>query len=217
MVKVKICGLKEPERIEQACAAGADMVGFVFFAPSRRSVTPEEAARLAASVGQDVETVGLFVNPDDRTIETALLSVPLDVIQLHGEETPARVAEIGLRFGVRTMKALPIAVKEDLDDLAAYLDAADMILFDARPVPGSVLPGGNGLSFDWRLLSGLAIDRPWLLAGGLTGANLVSALSVTGAPGVDVSSGVEAAPGVKDPAKLADFIAKAKSFGRNDG
>lgn len=217
MTRVKICGLKEAERIEQACALGADYVGFVFFPPSRRYVTPEQAAVLAGHVSGDVETVGLFVNPDDHLIETTLLSVPLDIIQLHGEESPKRVAEIGLRFGVRTLKALPVAVQEDLDVLPAYLDAADMILFDAKPVPGAALPGGNGLPFDWQLLDHLKIDRPWLLAGGLTVDNLTTALTATGAPGLDVSSGVETSPGVKDPAKLAAFIAKAKSFGRNDG
>jgi phosphoribosylanthranilate isomerase len=217
MTLVKICGLKEPERIAQACAAGADYVGFVFFPPSRRYVTPEQAADLTRQVTGTAETVGLFVNPDDHLIETTLASVPLDVIQLHGEEKPARVREIGLRFGVRTLKALPVAVREDLDVLPAYLDAADMILFDAKPVPGAALPGGNGLAFDWRLLEDLAIDRPWLLAGGLTVENVTTALAATGAPGVDVSSGVETSPGVKDPAKLAAFVAAAKSFGRNDG
>jgi phosphoribosylanthranilate isomerase len=217
MVMVKICGLTEPELVEQACEAGADMVGFVFFPPSRRAVTPEQAAVLARKVSRAIETVGLFVNPDDRLIETTLLSVPLDVIQLHGKEKPERVAEIGLRFGVRTMKALPVAVRDDLRELDAYLDAADMILFDAKPVPGAVLPGGNGMAFDWQLLSGLKIDRPWLLAGGLTGDNLVAALTTSGAPGVDVSSGVEKMPGVKDPAKMADFIARAKGFEGNKG
>jgi len=172
---------------------------------------------LADHVTGAVETVGLFVNPDDRAIETALMSVSLDVIQLHGEEKPERVREIGLRYGVRTLKALPVAVAADLDVLPSYLDAADMILFDAKPVPGALLPGGNGLPFDWRLLENLRIDRPWLLAGGLTVDNLTTALAATGAPGIDVSSGVEMSPGVKDPAKLAAFIAKAKSFGRNDG
>ncbi|WP_027135735.1 phosphoribosylanthranilate isomerase [Geminicoccus roseus] len=217
MTLVKICGLTEPARIEQACAAGADYVGFVFFPASRRYVTPEQAGVLAGHVSGTVESVGLFVNPDDRIIETTLLSVPLDVIQLHGEESPERVAEIGLRFGVRTLKALPVAVPEDLQAVAAYADTADMILFDAKPVPGAVLPGGNGLPFDWRLLEQVEIDCPWLLAGGLTVDNLSTALAVTGAPGVDVSSGVETSPGVKDPAKLAAFIAMAKSFGRNDG
>ena len=217
MVMVKICGLTESDRVEQACDAGADMVGFVFFPPSRRALTPERAAILSRSIKGDVQAVGLFVNPDDHLIETTLLSVPLDVIQLHGEEKPARVAEIGLRFGVRTMKALPVAIREDLDDLDAYVDAADMILFDAKPVPGAALPGGNGVVFDWRLLSDLTIDRPWLLAGGLTGDNLQDALSATVAPGVDVSSGVETSPGIKDRVRMVDFIARAKAFKRNNG
>ena len=216
MIAVKICGLKEPERIEQACAAGVDYVGFVFFPPSRRHVTPEQAAVLARCVSDNVETVGLFVDPDDRTIETTLLSIPLDVLQLHGDETPERVREIGLRFGVKTMKAVPVAVAADLAVLPAFADAADMILFDAKPVPGAALPGGNGLSFDWRLLEDVRIDRPWLLAGGLNADNLLTALGATGAPGVDVSSGVEASPGIKDPAKLAAFVAAAKDFRRND-
>ena len=144
------------------------------------------------------------------------MSIPLDVLQLHGDETPERVKEIGLRFGVKTMKAVPVAVAADLAVLPAFADAADMILFDAKPVPGAALPGGNGLSFDWRLLEDVRIDRPWLLAGGLNADNLLTALGATGAPGVDVSSGVEASPGIKDPAKLAAFVAAAKDFRRND-
>ena len=214
MTLVKICGLTEPDRVEQACAGGADYVGFVFFPPSRRYVTPGQAASLAEHVAGPTETVGLFVDPDDRTIETTLLSVPLDVIQLHGEETPKRVAEIGLRFGVKTLKALPVAVAQDLAVVPAFAQAADMILFDAKPVPGAVIPGGNGLPFDWRLLQGLRVDRPWLLAGGLTVDNLAAALQATAAPGVDVSSGVERSPGIKDKNKLAAFLAAARDVER---
>ncbi|WP_191060826.1 phosphoribosylanthranilate isomerase [Geminicoccus harenae] len=216
MTLVKICGLKEPARIVQACGAGADFVGFVFFPPSRRNVTPHEAGELARHVTGETRTVGLFVNPDDHLLETALMSVALDVIQLHGEEKPERVAEIGLRFGVETLKALPVATPEDLAVLPAYRDAADMLLFDTKPLPGAAQPGGNGLAFDWRLLQGLEVGKPWLLAGGLSPDNVEAALAMTGATGVDVSSGVEISPGVKDPARLADFIAKAKGFGRND-
>ncbi|WP_159710285.1 phosphoribosylanthranilate isomerase [Geminicoccus flavidas] len=216
MTLVKICGLKEPARIAQACEAGADFVGFVFFPPSRRNVTPHEAGELARHVTGQTRTVGLFVNPDDHLLEAVLMSVALDVIQLHGEEKPERVAEIGLRFGVETLKALPVAVAEDLAVLPTYQEAADMLLFDAKALPGAAQPGGNGLAFDWRLLQGLEVGRPWLLAGGLSPDNVEAALAATGAPGVDVSSGVEISPGVKDPARLADFIAKAKGFGRND-
>lgn len=214
MVEVKICGLKEPGRVEDACRLGADYVGFVFFPPSRRSVQPHEAARLARHVADGVRTVGLFVNPDDRLLDQVLSAVPLDIVQLHGEESPERVAEIGLRYEVRTMKALPIAVPDDLARLHAYEETADQLLFDAKPVPGAVLPGGNGVAFDWHVLDGVRPARPWLLAGGLHAGNVARALELTGAPGIDVSSGVEIEPGVKDPAKLAALIAAAKSFRR---
>jgi phosphoribosylanthranilate isomerase len=210
-VLVKICGIKDRAALDAACQAGADMLGFVFFPPSPRTVTPTEAASLARSYAAGPKRVGLFVDPDDALLAETLAQVPLDLIQLHGEESPARAAEIRLRFGKPVMKALGIATKADLTRMADYADQVDYFLLDARPPPGSALPGGNALAFDWSLMKGENPPRPWLLAGGLTPANVAEAIAASGAQGVDVSSGVEKARGVKDPAAIAAFIAAAKA------
>lgn len=208
---VKICGIRDVAALEAARQAGADMVGFVFFPPSPRAVTANEAGMLARSYRNGPKRVGLFVDPDDAMLAATLAEVPLDILQLQGHETPARAGEIRARFGKPVMKALGIASKADLAHLPEYADQVDYFLLDARPPPGSALPGGNAQAFDWALMKGEKPPRPWLLAGGLTPANVVQAITTSGAPGVDVSSGVERTRGVKDPAAIAAFIAAAKS------
>jgi phosphoribosylanthranilate isomerase len=210
-VLVKICGIKDLAGLEAARMAGADMVGFVFFPPSPRAVTPGEAAMLARSYTLGPKRVGLFVDPDDATLAATLAEVPLDILQLHGEESPGRVGEIRARFGKPVMKALGIGSKADLARLADYADQVDYFLLDARPPPGSALPGGNALAFDWALMKGESPPRPWLLAGGLTPDNVAAAIAASGASGVDVSSGVERARGVKDPAAIAAFVTAARA------
>lgn len=206
---VKICGLTEPAGVAAAVEAGARYVGFVFFPKSPRHVTADQAAALAATVPLGVAKVGLFVNPDDALLQEVLARVPLDIIQLHGQETPARVAQIRQLAGLPVMKAVGVAEPRDLDALWDYGLVADMLLIDAKPPKNAALPGGNGLAFDWRLLAGRQILKPWLLAGGLTPDNVSQALRLTRAQGVDVSSGVESAPGVKDPELIRRFIARA--------
>jgi phosphoribosylanthranilate isomerase len=210
-VLVKICGIRDAAALDAARQAGADMVGFVFFPPSPRAVTANQAGMLARSYRDGPKRVGLFVDPDDAMLAATLAEVPLDILQLQGHETPARAGDIRARFGKPVMKALGIASKEDLARLPDYADQVDYFLLDARPPPGSALPGGNALAFDWALMKGEKPPRPWLLAGGLTPANVVQAITTSGAPGVDVSSGVERTRGVKDPAAIAAFIAAAKS------
>lgn len=215
MTAVKICGLNDRPGLDAALAGGADMIGLVFFPPSPRAVTPASAAALAAAVPRATRggplRVGLFVDALEEAIAAALAALPLDILQLHGEETPDRCAALRARFGLPVMKALGIATADDLRLLDAYAPAVDRFLLDAKPAPGAALPGGNAASFDWSLLAGRAVPRPWLLAGGLTPANVAAAVRATGAPGVDVSSGVEASRGVKDPARIAAFIAAARS------
>jgi phosphoribosylanthranilate isomerase len=177
----------------------------------KRRLTPAQAAALSASHPGGPARVGLFVDADDATLAATLATVRLDMLQLHGAETPARCAEIRARFGLPVMKALGIAEAADLAQLARYAPVVDMFLLDAKPPPGAALPGGNAASFDWTLLAGQAIPRPWLLAGGLTPGNVAAAIGLSGAPGVDVSSGVELARGVKDPARIHAFIQAARS------
>jgi phosphoribosylanthranilate isomerase len=208
-VLVKICGIKDAEGMQAVAAAGADFLGFVFFPPSPRAVTPGEAAALSALVSGGPQRVGLFVDAEDALIEAVLAAVPLDILQLHGEETPARCAALRQKFGRPVMKALGIARAVDLEALADYAPAVDRFLLDAKAPPGAALPGGNAAPFDWTLTHGRAIPRPWLLAGGLTPENVAQAIAASGATGVDVSSGVERARGVKDPARIAAFVAAA--------
>ncbi|RNF34229.1 phosphoribosylanthranilate isomerase [Paracoccus methylarcula] len=210
MAQVKICGLREPEHVTAALDAGARYLGFNFFPKSPRAVSGAQAAELADMVPAGIARVGLFVNPEDALLESVLAEVPLDMIQLHGGETPERVTEIKARFGLPVMKAVGIATQEDLPQLIDYGTVADMLLVDAKAPKDAVLPGGNGLAFDWRLLVGRRWLKPWLLAGGLTPANVAEAIRLTKAPGVDVSSGVETAPGQKDSGLIRDFIAAAK-------
>lgn len=209
-VEVKICGIRDAEGFDAAVAAGADLIGFVFFPPSPRFVAPAQARALSARHAGGPLRVGLFVDPADETLAATLAECPLDILQLHGEETPARLAAIRARFGLPVMKALGVATAADLDAVAAFAPVADRFLFDAKPPPGGPLPGGNAQPFEWRLLAGQAIPRPWLLAGGLTPDNVAEAIRSAGAPGVDVSSGVERARGVKDAALIRAFVAAAK-------
>lgn len=207
--RVKICGLTRGQDVEAAVAAGAGYVGFVFFPPSPRSLSPAAARALALHVPAGVARVGLFVDPDDAFLAQVLAEVPLDVVQLHGHEHPERVAEVRTGLGLPVMKALGVAGPEDLAQIEAFIPVADMLLVDAKPPKGAALPGGNGLAFDWRLIAGRRWPVPWMLAGGLGPQNVAEAMRLTGARQVDVSSGVEAAPGVKDAAKMAAFCAAA--------
>ncbi len=209
MAQVKICGLNEPAHVQAAVDAGARYLGFVFFPKSPRAVMPQQAAQLMRDVPAGIAKVGLFVNADDDLLLSTLAVAPLDVIQLHGSETPERVAEVKALTNLPVMKAVGIASPEDLPALLDYGLVADMLLVDAKAPKDAVLPGGNGLAFDWRLLVGRKWLRPWLLAGGLTPDNVAEAIRLTGASGVDVSSGVETAPGHKDADKIRAFIRAA--------
>ena len=211
---VKICGLSEPATLDAALNAGANMVGFVFFPKSPRHIASYETAReLGARVAGRATKVALTVDADDDALRAIVDTLQPDMLQLHGRETPARVAEIRATFARPVMKALPIGSAADLGGVAAYEDVADWLLLDAPPPGGASRPGGNAAAFDWSLLRGFTSKRPWLLAGGLDPDNVADALAISGAPGVDVSSGVEASPGIKDAAKIARFIAAARSFG----
>ena len=209
-VTVKICGLSTPETLSAALDAGADMVGFVFFPKSPRHLELARARDLAARVEGRAQIVALTVDADDATLEAIVASVAPDLLQLHGRETPERVAAVRARFGLPVMKALGIATADDLARGTAYVGAADRLLYDAKPAPGAVQPGGNGLAFDWRLLAGHTPALPMMLSGGLSPHNVAEALARTGARALDVSSGVETRPGEKDPALIRAFIAFAR-------
>lgn len=207
--EVKICGVNDAPGFDAAVAAGADMLGFVFYPASPRAVTPDKAAALSARHASGPARVGLFVDPTEAEIAAVLAALPLDLLQLHGAETPERCAALRARFGLPVMKALGVAEAADLAALDAYAPVVDRFLLDAKPPPDAALPGGNAAAFDWSLTAGRAIPRPWLLAGGLTPENVAEALRRSGAPGVDVSSGVERARGVKDPARIQGFLRAA--------
>ena len=211
-VQVKICGLSDEANLLTALDAGADLVGFVFFPPSPRFVNLAVAAALAEAAKGRATRVGLIVDADDGAIEAILSKVELDMLQLHGKESPQRLGEIKARFGLTTMKALGVADAADLGRAPAYADVADQLLLDAKPPKGAGRPGGNGVAFDWRLPTALVWKKPWLLSGGLDAGNVAEAVRQSCAPGVDVSSGVERAPGVKDPDKIRAFVRAAKSI-----
>jgi phosphoribosylanthranilate isomerase len=211
-LEVKICGLSTPETLDAALKGGASHVGFVFFPKSPRNVSPDRAAALAAHVAGRAKIVGLFVDPDADAIARVRQHVTLDVIQLHGDERPALCARIGMTNGLQVWKALPVRTKADLAGASKYRGAARRILYDAKPPAGSDLPGGNGLRFDWELLRGHAHPLPWALSGGLDARNLAEAVRITGAMLLDVSSGVESAPGVKDVDKIAAFLQAANAL-----
>jgi phosphoribosylanthranilate isomerase len=214
MVEVKVCGLTDARALAAAAAGGARYLGFVFYPPSPRSLTPQQAAHLVAEAPPDRLKVGVLVDPSDAELGELLARVRLDALQLHGAETPARVAAIKATTGRTVIKALKIASAEDLAPAAAYAEVADLLLFDAKPPETSGrLPGGNGQSFDWQLLRGLDIPRPWLLSGGLSADNLATAVRLSGTRAVDVSTGVEDRPGHKDPAKVERFLELAATLG----
>ena len=207
---VKFCGLQSADDVSAAASAGARYVGFVFFEKSPRNLSLQRAASLALEVPLGLCKVALTVNADDAFLDALANVVAVDMLQLHGSETPARVTEIKQRYGLPVMKAVGIAQAEDLPQLDAYMNVTDQILVDAKPPKGSALPGGNGLAFDWRLLAGRSWPKPWMLAGGLTPENVAEAARMTGARQVDVSSGVERSPGVKDAGLIAAFGKAAK-------
>jgi len=209
-IRVKICGLTEARHVAVAVEAGATYVGFVFFAKSPRYVTPDQAAALAAEVPPGVAKVGLTVDMGDAEMDALVARVPFDMLQLHGTESPARVAEVKARYGLPVMKAVGVADEADLASLRTFGRIADQLLVDAKPPKAAVLPGGNGLAFDWRLVAHKYWPCPWMLAGGLTPRNVAEAVRLTGARQVDVSSGVESAPGVKDEGLIRAFIAAAQ-------
>ena len=204
--RVKICGLTTPETVAAAVDAGAQYLGFNFFPKSPRFADPALTRSLALEVPVGVAKVGLFVNPTDDDLNRYLDVAPLDFIQLHGSEGLERVTEVRERFGLPVIKAVGVSGPADIQALDAYGLVADQLLVDTKAPKGAVLPGGNGVSFDWRLISKRGWNAPWMLAGGLTRANVVSAIQMTGAKQVDLSSGVESAPGVKDPVMMRAFI-----------
>ena len=208
-IRVKICGLKTPEALAAAVEAGAGYVGFVFFEKSPRHLNIDTARDLAIEVPMGIAKVALTVDASDALLDEITDSVPLDMLQLHGAETPERVRELRARFGLPVMKAVGIAEAADVAKLDLYAGVADQLLVDAKPPKGGVLPGGNGLSFDWRLIANRRWPVPWMLAGGLTPENLAEAIALTGARQVDVSSGVESAPGVKDADLIRRFVEAA--------
>ncbi len=205
--RVKICGLSTAETIAVSVEAGASYIGFNFFPPSPRYVSPEKARELAVEVPPGVAKVGLTVDAADDTLDDIVATVPLDMLQFHGEESPERVAELRARYGLPVMKVVGVAEAEDLEKLESYFHVVDQIMVDAKPAKDAVLPGGNGVAFDWRLIANRRWPVPWMLAGGLTPENVAQAVALTGARQVDLSSGVESAPGVKDPALIRAFMA----------
>ncbi|WP_034990905.1 phosphoribosylanthranilate isomerase [Beijerinckia mobilis] len=203
---IKICGLQTEDSLDVALRHGADMVGFVFFAKSPRHVSLDCARQLGARVNGRALKVLLTVNADDALLAAAIAALDPEILQLHGQETPERIASIRARFGLPVMKALAIGSYTDLVQIPLFDAVADLLLFDAKPASSEASPGGNGVAFDWSLLRRIETRKPWLLAGGLTPSNVAGAIGKTRAHGVDVSSGVESAPGVKDVGKIAAFI-----------
>jgi phosphoribosylanthranilate isomerase len=211
-MRAKICGLTTPEAIEAAAEAGAAYIGFVFFPKSPRNISLAEAGVLALSVPPGIVKVALTVNADDALIDD-IAALPIDMFQLHGSESPMRVAEVKARTGLPVMKAIGVADASDLERIADYEGVADQILVDAKPPKGGEVPGGNGLAFDWRLIEGRDWARPWMLAGGLDPSNVSAAVRLTGAAQIDVSSGAESTPGIKDIERIRAFMKAALDTG----
>jgi phosphoribosylanthranilate isomerase len=208
---VKICGLKTPETLDAALDAGADMVGFVFFPPSPRNVGYEAVRALGERVRGRAQKVALSVDAGDEQLAAIIAALKPDLLQLHGKETPDRVITVRARFGLPVMKVLPIAERADLSPIGLYEKVADRLLFDARAPREATRPGGLGKSFDWQLLENLRTAVPFMLSGGLDADNVAQALRITQAPAVDVSSGVERAPGEKDSDRIRAFVAAARA------
>jgi phosphoribosylanthranilate isomerase len=212
-VAAKICGLSSEAAVAAAVEGGAAYLGFVFYPPSPRAVSPQRAAELCAAVPSGVRRVGLFVDAEDDAIRAVLDAAPIDILQFHGHESPDRVADVKRRFDRPVMKAIAVAAPEDVLAAARYEAVADMLLFDAKPPRrADALPGGNGLAFDWHLIAGGQWRRPWMLSGGLTAGLLAEAVRISGAAAVDVSSGVERRPGDKDPDKIREFLRVARTL-----
>lgn len=213
MTGIKICGLSTAETVEAAVTAGADYLGFVFFPKSPRHICFDAAAELKAHVPSSVMKVALTVDADNETLDAVVAALRPDILQLHGAETPERLKELKTRYGLLLMKAIGVAEPGDPERSEIYRDSADLLLFDAKPPKSmaNALPGGNGLVFDWSLIAGHRPDMPWMLSGGLTPDNVRDAIRITGAEAVDVSSGVETAPGRKSPGLIEAFIKAAKA------
>ena len=211
-VDVKICGLNTAEAVGAAVDGGAKMLGFVFFPKSPRAVTPYEAKALMALVPDGIIKVALLVDPDDHDVGAICRQLPIDLVQLHGQETPERVADIKAITGLPVMKAVGISDSDDIARAHAYEAVCEYVLLDAKPPKGADLPGGNAVSFDWSLIADETWEKPWILAGGLNADNLESAVKTSGAGFVDVSSGVEDAPGQKNAAKIREFLSLAKGL-----
>lgn len=212
-IEVKICGIGTAEAMAATRDGGAAFAGFIFYPPSPRYVSPEAARELSAARG-GLRAVGVVVDLSDAEIDAILKAVPLDLLQLHGQETPERVAAVKTRFGLPVMKSVAVAGEADILRARAYEDVADRLLFDAKPPKdmAGALPGGNALSFDWELLAGQAWKRPWMLSGGLNSGNVAEAVRVSGARALDVSSGVEDRPGQKNPDKIAELLAAVRDL-----
>lgn len=211
---IKICGLKTPEALDAALRGGASHVGFIFFSRSPRHLEPEEAGELRRTASGRAKAVAVVVDAGDACLDRIVTRMQPDMLQLHGKETPDRVAEVKARYGLPVMKAVSIGEAADLERIRPYRGVADRFLLDARPPAGSVLPGGNGIAFDWRLLAALDPGIDYMLSGGLDAANVGDALALAHPPGIDVSSGVESRAGVKDAALIETFfkaVAAARS------
>ncbi len=210
-VEVKICGLSDVESVAAAVENGADFLGFNFFERSPRFVSVDVVAEITDGLPDSVAKVGVFVDPDDALLDQVLNHVRLDYVQLHGQESSERVDAVRLNYGVRVIKAIGVSNAEDVQSTASFTDHADRMLFDAKPSPEADRPGGNARAFNWTLMKDYSNALPWFLAGGLTPDTVTEAIAVSGAAAVDVSSGVESAPGQKDPALIAAFLAAAKA------
>lgn len=213
---IKICGLSTPETLAAALDGGASHVGFIFFPKSPRNVAPEQAGRLREAAAGNAKAVAVTVDADDGFLDAIVATMRPDMLQLHGGETPERVAAVKARYGLPVMKALPVREAADLAAVAPYRGVADRFLFDARPPAGAELPGGNGIAFDWEILAGLDPGLDYMLSGGLNAANIGDALKIADPPGIDVSSGVESAPGVKDRRLIEDFFRAARTASDRD-
>ncbi|MBT3305250.1 MAG: phosphoribosylanthranilate isomerase [Alphaproteobacteria bacterium] len=211
-IDVKICGLSDEDAVSAAVEGGAAMVGFVFFPPSPRYVTVERAAELLSPVPKGIIRVGLVVDADDDRLADITANAGIDLLQLHGSETPERVRDIRQRFGLPVMKVLGVLEADDVRVAGQYEDVADRLMFDAKPPVGATRPGGNARAFDWSLLSDINTNLPWMLAGGLTAENVGEAVNISRAGAVDVSSGIEDAPGRKSLKKIAEFLAVTKNL-----
>ena len=211
-VEIKICGLSTPEAVEACVSAHVDFLGFIFFPKSPRNVLPEQASELRKIMGKSAKAVAVTVDADDCLMDEIVHRMQPDILQLHGSESPSRVAELKARYDLPAIKAFAIRTREDFEKLKSYEEIADRFLLDAKAPEGSELPGGNGVSFDWNLLKQARIMLPYLLSGGLHENNIVEALEISGANSIDVSSGVESSPGVKDIAKIASFIKTVKDY-----